>query len=158
MNTNRQIFLDNRTAVAAHLGCVSGVDSNQLATSFFHFVCQQLGGRSQPRIVPGIAALIGDLFVQSLSNSTCKHNQSVCRAPNKMICEGVNTIFARFVTTISHRTIVPKSIQLQVYTTKENGLRHLQIPLLPKDGCPLWRILWHSKRFSGCSLLKLAFH
>ena len=53
MNTNRQIFLDDLGAAAAHLGSVGRVHNNQLATSFFHFVCQQLGEQLQACIVRG---------------------------------------------------------------------------------------------------------
>ena len=53
MNTNRQIFLDNLGAAAAHLGGVGRVHNNQLATSFFHFVCQKLGEQLQACIVRG---------------------------------------------------------------------------------------------------------
>ena len=53
MNTNRQIFLDDLGAAAAHLRCVGRVHNNQLATSFFHFVCQQLGEQLEACIVRG---------------------------------------------------------------------------------------------------------
>ena len=53
MNTNRQIFLDDLGAAAAHLGSVGRVHNNQLATSFFLFVCQQLGEQLQACIVRG---------------------------------------------------------------------------------------------------------
>ena len=53
MNTNRQIFLDDIGAAAAHLAGVGRVHNNQLATSFFHFVCQKLGEQPQACIVRG---------------------------------------------------------------------------------------------------------
>ena len=53
MNTKRQIYLDDPGAVDAHLAGVSRVHNNQLATSFFHFVCQKLGEQLQACIVRG---------------------------------------------------------------------------------------------------------
>ena len=53
MNPNSQIFLDDLGAAAAHLAGVGRVHNNQLATSFFHFVCQQLGEQPQACIVRG---------------------------------------------------------------------------------------------------------
>ena len=53
MNTNRQTFLDDLGATAALLAGVSRVHNNQLATSFFHFVCHQLGEQLQACIVRG---------------------------------------------------------------------------------------------------------
>ena len=53
MNTNRQIFLDELGAAAAHLRSEGRVYNNQLATSFFHFVCQKLGEQLEACIVRG---------------------------------------------------------------------------------------------------------
>lgn len=51
MNSNRQIFLDNHPTSTAYLRGVGRVHGDQLATSFFHFVCQQLPEFPQPCVM-----------------------------------------------------------------------------------------------------------
>jgi hypothetical protein len=53
MNTNMQTLLDNRPTPTTHLGCVGWVHGNQLATSFFRFVCQQFHEHTEPCVVRG---------------------------------------------------------------------------------------------------------
>ena len=71
MNTNRQTFFDQSTALTAPLAGVGGVHREQLTASLFHFVCQHLGEHAQACIVRGqgkVSVAVHEFEVQVFDN------------------------------------------------------------------------------------------
>ena len=102
MNTNRQTFLDDLGATAALLAGVSRVHNNQLATSFFHFVCHQLGEQLQTCIVRGeckdatcadpISTLSYRTFVLNHFQKVKRKNEGTAYAVSKFPCRLKTTV------------------------------------------------------------------
>ena len=102
MNTNRQVFLNDLSATAAHLAGIGRIHNNQLATSFFHFVCQQLGEQLQACIVRGerkdetctdpISILFYRTIVLNCFQKVKRKNEGTAYAVSKFPCRLKTTV------------------------------------------------------------------